>query len=147
MTVPLRIRRPMILIGVALSLVVGVATIRAAADWTAASAPLGVRTPSVESLQSQLAVEQERSAHLQAQLEGLANGSADLSAALTAARDRITTDAAQAKDLQTSLKTAKVKLAALERSLRRQAAATRTTRAATAAPATPPPPEHGGDDD
>jgi peptidoglycan hydrolase CwlO-like protein len=119
MSVPIRVRRPLVVLGVVLSLFVGAATIRAAAVWTAASSPLGAKPPSIESLQAALANEQARSAALQAQLDQLAAGSADLTGAINAARERITNDAAQADGLRTSLKAAKAKLASLEASIRR----------------------------
>jgi chromosome segregation ATPase len=129
MSVPVRLRRPAVLLGVFLALFAGAATIRAAAAWTAASSPLVSKPPSVESLQSALAAEQVRSVALQAQLDELAAGSTDLAAALQAARDRIAEDASQAKELQTSLAAATQKLATLERSIRQTGAG--TTQAAT----------------
>jgi chromosome segregation ATPase len=117
MSVNRRLRRPLVVLGVLLSLLVGAASIRAAAAWTAAGAPLADRPPSVESLRAQLATEQARSRALQAHLDDLNSGSADLSAALATARDRIAVDAGQAKELQDSLAAAKAKLAALEKSI------------------------------
>jgi chromosome segregation ATPase len=132
MTVPLRVRRPLVLLGVVVSLLIGTASIRAAAAWTAASSPLTARPPSVESLQAALATEQDRSAVLRVQLDGLAAGSTDLTAALEAARDRIAVDAAQATQLQASLAAAQAKLAALERSIGQ--ARTATARSTATAP-------------
>ena len=118
MSVPLRLRRPIVILGVVLSLVAGAATIRAAAAWTAASSPLLDRPPSVEALQASLAMEQARSADLLARLEELTAGSADLTSALDAAREQIAADAAQAQELQANLDAAKARLATLERSIR-----------------------------
>jgi hypothetical protein len=132
MSVPVRLRRPLVVLGVLVSLLMGVASIRAAAAWTAAGAPLAVKPPSVESLRADLATEQARSIVLLAHLDELSSGSADLSAALGAARDRIAADAVQAKALQDSLVAAKAKLAALEKSIR--AARARTAVSAAAAP-------------
>lgn len=134
MSVPLSLRRPLVVLGVLLSLLAGMLTIRAAAAWTAASSPLVVRPPSVESLQAALAGEESRSAALQAQLDELTAGSADLAAALEAARDRIASDTAQATELQASLKAATAKLATLEKSIRQA-----RTVAAPAAPRAPAP--------
>lgn len=131
MSVPVRLRRPAVLLGVVLALFAGAATIRAAAVWTAASSPLVSKPPSVESLEAALAAEQARSLALQAQLDSLAGGSADLTAALQAARDRIAEDASQARTLQKSLEAARTKLTTLERSIRQ-------TRAATPPPVPPP---------
>ncbi len=143
----LAVRRFATVTGVVLSLAIGVTTIRAAAGWTASAASLGASPPTVESLQKALASERDRSAALQAQLDRLSVGSADLSAALDAARQRIADDTAQAQKLRAGLATAKSKLATLEQSIR-AAAASRTSRPATtttSAPAGGGEPE--GDDD
>lgn len=154
MSVPVRLRHPLVILGVILSLFAGAATIRAAAAWTAASSPLVAKPPSVESLQASVATEQTRSADLQAQLDQLTAGSADLTAALEAARDRIAADASQAEELQASLTAAKAKLAVLERSIRQAgASAARAATAPAAAPAAVSAVSHedqdhdGGDDD
>jgi DNA repair exonuclease SbcCD ATPase subunit len=131
MKIVARIRHPLVLVGVVLSLFLGVATIRAAALWTAASAPLAARPPSVGSLQAALATERVRSATLQAQLDELTSRSDELTAALETARDSIAADAGQADKLRTSLDRARAKLALLEQSIRRSG----TARSSTAAPA------------
>lgn len=131
-----RLRRPAVLLGVVLALFAGAATIRAAAEWTAATAPLAAKPPSVDSLQSALAAEQARSIALQAQLDELTAGSSELTSALQAARDRIAEDARQAEALQSTLEAAKAKLKALERSIRQvRAAPVATTTLAAVAPA------------
>lgn len=145
MSVPIRVRRPLVILGVMLSLLAGAGSIRAAAEWTAASSPLVAKPPSVESLQASLATEQARSAALQAHLDELTSGSADLATALTAARERIAADTSQAAELQASLEAAKVKLAALEKSIRAaRAAANRSAAAPVTKPAAAP--THSGDD-
>ncbi len=133
MSVPVRLRHPLVVLGVVFSLLAGAATIRAAAAWTAASSPLAVQPPSVEQLQADLAAEQARSADLQLQLGQLAASSRDLVTALETARSRIATDAEQARALQDSLAAAKDKLATLERTIRQ-------ARAAAAAAVAPAPP-------
>lgn len=131
-----RLRRPAVLLGVVLALFAGAATIRAAAEWTAATAPLAAKPPSVDSLQSALSAEQARSIALQAQLDELTAGSSELTSALQAARDRIAEDARQAEALQSTLEAAKAKLKALERSIRQvRAAPVATTTLAAVAPA------------
>ncbi|MDO8485880.1 MAG: hypothetical protein Q7S35_13140 [Candidatus Limnocylindrales bacterium] len=153
MNAPVRLRRPLVVLGVLLSLLAGVATIRAAAVWTAAGSPLVAKPPSVESLQAALATEQSRSAALLAQLGELTAGSTELTAALDVARNRIATDAAQADELQASLKTAKGKLAVLDQSIRQaQAVGGRAASASVGAPAAITAQAHdedheGGDDD
>jgi DNA repair exonuclease SbcCD ATPase subunit len=142
MSTSARLRRPAVLLGVVLALFAGAATIRAAANWTAATAPLAQKPPSVESLQSALAAEQARSVALQAQLDELTAGSSELTSALQTARDRIAEDARQAEALQTTLEAAKAKLKALERSIRQVRAAAPAPTAALAAAA----PARGDDD-
>jgi DNA repair exonuclease SbcCD ATPase subunit len=128
MKIPLLFRRSIVILGVLLSLFVGVATIQAAAAWTAAASPLADKPPSIESLKGSLETAQERSTALQSQLDELNIGSTELVAALEAARERIAADATQAKELRSSLKAAKTKLAALERSIQRaRSAAARVT--------------------
>jgi len=138
MSLPVRLRRPAVLLGVVLALFAGAATIRAAAAWTAASSPLVSKPPSVESLVSALEAEQTRSTALQAQLDELTVGSADLAAALAAARDRIALDAGQAEALQSSLADAKAKLKALERSIGQARTAAPPAGAAPIAAVAPP---------
>lgn len=131
MSVPVRLRHPLVVLGVVLSLLAGAATIRGAAAWTAASSPLAVKPPAVEQLRADLAAEQARSADLQLQLGQLAASSRDLVTALETARTRIAADAEQARALQVSLTAAKDKLATLERTIRE-------ARAAAAAAGAPP---------
>lgn len=135
MSPPTRLRRPIVMLGVALSLVAGMATIQAAAAWTAASSPLADKPPSVEALEASLAFEQARSADLLTRLEELTAGSADLAAALDTARDQIAADAVHAMELQASLDAAKSRLAALERSIQQARTA---VAAAETAPQTGP---------
>jgi len=144
-------RRGVIVLGVAASLLLGAVSIRAAATWTAASAPLAVSPTSAGSLADQLDQEQARSKALQAQLDELASRTSDLSTALAAAQERISTDASTAKQLRTRLASAQQKLAVLTTSIQRSQAA---AAAAAATPATTAPVaipagggSHGGDDD
>jgi chromosome segregation ATPase len=119
MRIPLLFRRSLVVGGVLLSLFLGVATIQAAAAWTAAASPLADKPPSIESLRASLETAQERSAALQSQLDELNAGSTELVTALQAARERIASDATHATELRSSLKAAETKLAALERSIQR----------------------------
>jgi hypothetical protein len=113
----LYLRRLLTVVGVIAAMVLGLGSIRAAAAWTAASAPLAVAPVSVSTLQSQLADEQNRSTALQQQLDALESQSTDLAAALQAAHARIDGDASHAKDLATQLKAAKQRLAKLQASI------------------------------
>ena len=144
-------RRGAIILGVAASLLLGAVSIRAAAAWTAAAAPLAVSPTSAGTLANQLVNEQARSAALQAQLQDLAARASELSTALAAAQGRIATDASSAARLRTRLVASQKKLDALQRSLRAAAARSRpvvvATAVSTAAPAGPTAGGNGGDDD
>jgi len=143
MKIPLLFRRSLVVFGVLLSLFVGVATIQAAAAWPAAASPLADKPPSIESLRASLQTAQERSTALQSQLADLSAGSTELVVALDAARERIATDATQATELRSSLKAAKTKLAALERSIQRaRSAAARVTVRVTRSASTSTPVAH-----
>ena len=112
-----RVRRLATIVAVIAALVVGYGSIRAAAAWTAASAPLSVAPVPVSALQDRLAVEQARSEDLRAQLETLTAQSTEMTAALEAAQSQIVTDTDHANALAKQLKDAKKKLAKLEASI------------------------------
>ena len=131
MTLPTSVRRALVALGVVASITVGVATVEAAATWTAQSAPLNVAPESVESLTARLAAEEARSSDLQAQLDALHGHAGDLSTALNVATDRIATDAETAQALRDRLTAAKERLAALEKLIAKTRA---QTRAAAAVP-------------
>jgi septal ring factor EnvC (AmiA/AmiB activator) len=135
------VRRGLTVIGVVLSLALGVATIRAAAAWTAAAAPLEEAPPTIAELNAALQLERARSQALLEQLDSLSAGSADLKAALAAAEQRIAQDATDADALDASLADARERLARLEASLR---AARAPAPAAPVAPAAAPTPAPGG---
>jgi len=145
----LRARRLATLAGVLAVLVLGAGAIRAAADWTAASAPLAGAPISVVEWQSRLAEEQARSAALNTQLDALAGRSADLESALSEANLRIAADTAHAAELEAQLEAATTKLAALERTMATaRSATTRVGATSAAAPATGGDhEEHEGHDD
>jgi hypothetical protein len=116
-TIRPRARRVLVLAGVAASIALGGASIRAAAAWTAAAAPLSVSPVPAEALAARLAGEQSRSAILEAQLDELRASSSGLHEALNAAQAQLGVDAQTAASLRTRLATAKSRLAALERSI------------------------------
>jgi chromosome segregation ATPase len=116
MTHPI-VRRAATSAGVLLVLFLGIASIRAAAAWTAAAADLE-QPITTSSLEDQLAVERARSAALATQLHDLVTRSAELEDALAAAEGRITDDADVAAALATQLATARDRLATLEESIR-----------------------------
>jgi chromosome segregation ATPase len=130
MTVQLLTRRSLVVAGAVAALVVGAASIRVAAAWSAASAPLNDPPASLASVQASLDQERARSAALDEQLRILEGASSDLAAALESAQGQVATDAASAEELRTSLAAAKDKLARLEAALAgaaRARAATSTT--------------------
>jgi chromosome segregation ATPase len=139
------------------SLLLGAATIRAAGEWTAASAPLAAPPVTVESLTAQLEEERARGAALAAQLGAVAGQTSELQAALGTAGERVNEDAKTATQLEDRIAAAKKRLAALNKSI---AAARRAAAAAAASartvvvvrkvqPAATPKPHHDdeGDDD
>ena len=141
-------RRLATVLGVIAALVLGFGSIRAAAAWTAAAAPLNVSPESVAALQSRLAGERDRSAALQQQLAALETQSAGLADALDAARSQIGTDAGHARDLAAQLKTARQRLAKLQATIAaaNQASQTRaTTTTVVQVAATPAPTAAGGE--
>lgn len=142
----LHVRRTLTVIVAMAAVLLGLAAIQAAAQWTATAAPLAVTPVSPKTIESKLADEQSRSADLQAQLQDVARNTEQLTTALAAAQARIDADAAHAAGLEKDLRAAKKKLAALERSIR-QAATTRATAtvAPTRAPTTVAPPPAGDD--
>ena len=116
-TTHLIIRRALTIVGVVAVLALGVGSIKAAAAWTAASAPLTVAPVSVSILEDKLAAEHARSDALLTQLAELDARSRDLEAALAAAQGRVVADADHAATLEDQLATAKAKLAKLEKAI------------------------------
>ena len=98
MTMALVLRRGFVIVGVAAALMLGAASIRAAAEWTAASAPLAVAPASLTSIEAALQTERDRSAALETQLQSLESASGELGTALKAAQDQIDTGATTAAD-------------------------------------------------
>ena len=142
----LRWRRLLTTLGVVAALALGFGSIRAAAAWTAASAPIGVAPIPVSTIQDRLDQEMARSESMRAQLDSLASQSTEMTSALEAAQTRIATDTAHAKALANELKAAKQKLAKLEASIAAaKAAAARSVATTTRATATAPPARHGDD--
>ena len=123
MTLALGIRRASVILGVVAALMLGALSIRFAAAWTAAAAPLAVPPASLTSIEAALTAEQQRSAALMAELRGLESASADLTAALAAAQDTVAGDAATAAALRSDLAKAQAKLATLQAALAKTAAA------------------------
>lgn len=136
------LRRALTVIGVVAVLAIGVGSIRAAAAWTAASAPLTVATVSVKALEASLEVERARSAALETRLDALDQRSRDLAAALADAQARVVVDSGDADAIAEQMAEASAKLARVEaaiakaeRSLKATQAAARRQAAAVAAAA------------
>jgi len=148
MTANLAFRRVFVVLAVAAALVAGGATVRAAAMWTAASAPLAAPPASLASIQSALEQEKARSAALEQQLQDLTAATKGLGVALDAANVQVATDADTAAALRTSLAEAQAKLESLQKSLASGGTATSAAGSggsggSGAAPA--PTPEHEGE--
>lgn len=124
------LRRVLTIVGVVAALAVGYGSIRAAAAWTEASAPLAVAPISLSALQAKVADEGARAVVLQSQLVALDARSRELATALESAQTRIDEDTDRAKDLAKQLKAAKKKLARLERSIAAARAAAARSNAA-----------------
>ena len=144
-------RRLVTAAGVVAVLAIGFGSIRAAAAWTAASAPLTVAPVSVSSLETDLAAERSRSDALVAQLEALDARSRDLEHALSQAQSRVESDAVNADDLEAQLAAATKKLTKLEKAIAKAkedlAARSRAAAAAAARPASTSSGSGGHEDD
>jgi len=149
----LSLRRSIVVLVTVASLFGGAAVIRAAAGWTVDAAPLGEKPPDAATLVANLQAEQTRAAGLSDQLSQVTARATDLQAALEAAQEKATTDAASADDLAAQLASAKSRLATLESQLAAAAAAaaaqsrTVTVTTTTSAAATPAPSASGEHED
>jgi hypothetical protein len=110
----LRLRRAFVIAGVAISLLVGLASIQVAAVLTAAAAPPPAPPVSLDTLKSALADEQARGVELQAQLAELNDLTARLSTALADTKDQVSTDGLSANELSARLTAAQGKLTDLK---------------------------------
>lgn len=105
------VRRAVVTAVVAGSLALGFTSIQAAAEWTAASAPLAAPPVSADSISAQLNAEQQRSSNLQGQLDAVTSQADQLAAALKTAGDQIASDARSAAGLRQRLAAAEKRLA------------------------------------
>ena len=126
--------------GVIASLLLGIVSIRFAADMTAAAAPPPAPPVSLGSLKSALAAEQARGTALQAQLDDLLSVTEQLTAALSSTEGEVKTDGLTAKQLRARLKAADAKLKSVNRLLKE---AQRRLVALGAAPVKAPKPASG----
>jgi hypothetical protein len=132
----LQIRRGLVLTGVALSLAVGLASIRVAAALTADAAPPPAPPVSMASLQAQLTAEQAGSVALQQQLDEVDSLTAQLSDAIGVTSSDVSTDGLNARQLRARLVAAQKKLATASRLLEQARAKLAAVNSATP-PATP----------
>lgn len=137
-----RLRRLLVVIGVAVSLVAGMVSIRIAADLAIAAAPPPAPPVSMQALQAALQAEQARAAALQDQLDDLLGATDELSTAIDSTDVRLTADGQSAKDLKARLKAAQARLALLTKLLK--VASARLTALGAAGPTVPPGGGSGG---
>ena len=141
MTAHRRVRRTLVVSGVLASLLLGVASIRVAADMTAAAAPPPAPPVSLDSLKTALAAEQTRGAALQAELDDLLTVTDQLTAALSSTEGEVKVDGLTAKELKARLKAAEAKLRTVNQLLKE---AQRRLTALGVAPVKTPKPASGG---
>ena len=131
-----RIRRGLVIIGVVVSLVGGLFSIRVAADLAAAAAPPPAPPVSMQALQAALQAEQARATALQQQLDDLLDATGTLGSAIDATETRLTVDGQSAAALKARLKAAQARLALLTKLLK--AASDRLRALGVAGPTVPP---------
>jgi hypothetical protein len=137
-----RLRRLLVVAGVAISLVAGLVSIRIAADLAIAAAPPPAPPVSMQALQAALQAEQARAAALQDQLDDLLGATDELSTAIDSTDVRLTADGQSAKDLRARLKAAQARLALLTKLLK--VASARLTALGGVGPTVPPGGGSGG---
>jgi chromosome segregation ATPase len=133
-----RLLRRGLVLGASIAVIAAaVGTVKVAADWRAADAPLDVAPVGVETINAQLVSETDRAGVLVEEIDAVAAEIADLRSAVASADQQVTDDtesaqvleaelAAAAKKLETlqgQLKAANERLSALNRAAARQAAA------------------------
>ena len=113
-----RIRRTFVISAVVASLLAGAASIRFAADMTAAAAPPPAPPISMEALRTSLAAEQARGDALQTELDDLLTVTNELTTALTSTESEVVDDGLSAKQLRERLNIADGKLKTVNRLLK-----------------------------
>ena len=137
----LTLRRSLVILATVASVFGGAVAIRAAAGWTASSAPLSA-PPDAASLVSQLRNEKARADAITQELTQVVDHAAQLQDALAAAKAKAEADAKAAAGLAGQLAAAQKRLAELEKQLGLPASAPSGSSAAT-----PEPTEHEVGDD
>ncbi|MEO8469052.1 MAG: hypothetical protein ABI573_05240 [Chloroflexota bacterium] len=107
----MRLRRLTVIMGVIVSLVIGLGSVQIAGSLAAAAAPPTAPPVSIWTLKADLEAEQARSASLQEQLNALLTVSESLSAALNTTSDQVNLDGLTADQLRARLVAAQGKLA------------------------------------
>lgn len=115
----LTLRRSLVILATVASVFGGAVAIRAAAGWTASSAPL-VAPPDAATLVTQLKNEKARADAITEELSQVIDHATQLQDALTAAKARADADATTAAGLASQLAAAQKRLAALEKQLASQ---------------------------
>jgi hypothetical protein len=113
-----RLRKPLVIVGVVASLILGIVSIQVAAALTLAAAPPPAPPISMSELESRLAAEQARAESLQAQLDDLLGVTGQLSTALSAAETKVSVDGLSAAQLRDRLKAAEARLKLINRLLK-----------------------------
>jgi len=111
------VRRAIVLGATVAVIAVAAGTVKVAADWRAASAPLDVAPVGMESVNLQLVSETDRAGALSEQIGSVAGDIATLQGALLEANQHIAGDAQGAETLKKDLAAAKKKLDALQAQL------------------------------
>ena len=137
----LTLRRSLVILATVASVFGGAVAIRAAAGWTASSAPLSA-PPDAASLVSQLRDEKARADAITQELTQVVDHAAQLQDALAAAKAKAEADAKAAAGLAGQLAAAQKRLAELEKQLGLPASGPSGSSAAT-----PEPTEHEVGDD
>jgi septal ring factor EnvC (AmiA/AmiB activator) len=111
-------RRAAVVVGTIAVIGVAAGTVRVAADWRSASAPLDAAPVSMATINDAAAVEQGRAADITAQMDGVAQQVSSLQAALITASGGVTSDTTNAQGLQDQLAAAKAKLTSVQKQLK-----------------------------
>ncbi|MGZ8563258.1 MAG: hypothetical protein ACXWWU_06540 [Candidatus Limnocylindria bacterium] len=118
----LTLRRSLVILATVASVFGGAVAIRAAAGWTASSAPLAA-PPDAATLVAKLQDEKARADAITQELSQVVDRAAELQSALAAAMAKADADAKTASGLAAQLATAQRRLATLEKQLASQGAA------------------------
>jgi len=108
------VRRAVVLGATIAVLAVAIGTVKVAADWRAAAAPLDVAPVGMDTIDAQMVAETDRAGVLSDQIDEVASQVAALGAALLEATDHVNGDTRTAESLKQALADAQAKLEALQ---------------------------------